>query len=111
MNSTASIFYLLRPLIFSTPESQAQKNRGLGPRFFESGFRSDGANLRRLHALGATGCNELDLLAFGEISLDDTDDAYGVAADFILRDSTSWILSATDSSGGSAFHATLEQRF
>ena len=53
----------------------------------------------------------LDLLAFGEISLDDTDDAYGVAADFILRDSTSWILSATDSSGGSAFHATLEQRF
>ncbi|MEQ8294041.1 MAG: porin [Roseovarius sp.] len=53
----------------------------------------------------------LDLLAFGEISLEDTDDAYGVAADFILRDSTSWILSATDSSGGSAFHATLEQRF
>lgn len=53
----------------------------------------------------------LDLLAFGEISLDDSDDAYGVAADFILRDSTSWIVSATDSQSGSAFHATLEQRF
>lgn len=53
----------------------------------------------------------LDLLAFSEISLDDSDDAYGVAADFILRDSTSWIVSATDSKAGSAFHATLEQRF
>ena len=53
----------------------------------------------------------LDLLAFGEISLDDKDDAYGVAADFILRDSTSWIVSATESRAGTAFHATLEQRF
>jgi len=53
----------------------------------------------------------LDLLAFGEISLDDKDDAYGVAADFILRDSTSWIVSATESRSGTAFHATLEQRF
>ena len=53
----------------------------------------------------------LDLLAFGEISLDDKDDAYGVAADFILRDSTSWIMSATESRDGTAFHATLEQRF
>lgn len=53
----------------------------------------------------------LDLLAFGELSLDDDDDAYGLAADFILRDSTSWIMSATESRSGTAFHATLEQRF
>ena len=53
----------------------------------------------------------LDLLAFSELSLDDKDDAFGVAADFILRDSTSWIVSATETRQGTAFHATLEQRF
>lgn len=53
----------------------------------------------------------LALLAFGEFTLDNGDDAYGLGADFVMRDSTSVLISLTDSTGGQAAHFTLEQRF
>lgn len=53
----------------------------------------------------------LDVMAFGEITRDGSDDAYGLALDYKLRPDTSFLFAVTDGAAGSAAHLTLEYRF
>lgn len=56
--------------------------------------------------------DRLDFSAFGEVTREGRDDAWGLAAEYRFLPDTSAILSGTDSdTGGSAWHLTLNQRF